>query len=484
MENRQPGRRMFLKLAGAGLSLPLLAKGGTPRAGQQYSSPMDGVCKYVASSRLADLPSEVVQKAKHHLLDTLAAMISGSKLKVGKLAFDFASSQGGIEEAQVVGSGLRTSAINAALANGILAHADETDDSHEASGTHPGCSIVPAALATAERTGAGGRVLLRGIVAGYDICCRINAALDRELLGNSNHSTHAIGGLFGAATAAASILGLDSNAVRYAFDYAGQQASGVRYWVRDTEHIEKAFVFGGMPARNGVTAALLVATGFTGVKDMLAGEGNFLNAFSTSPKPELLTDGLGRRFELMATNIKKYAVGSPIQAPAEALTILIDRHRIKPGDVAGLTVRLPSKGTVDDREMPDINLQYIMAVTLLDGRLTFEAAHSYARMKDAAVLDLKGRIAVVEDPALRTRESSRTAVVEISTRDGQRLREHVTAVPGTVQNPMNTEEVAVKAAGLLRPVIGSSRAERLIETIWNLERAQNIRELRPLLTPV
>ena len=303
-------------------------------------------------------------------------------------------------------SRIRTSAINAALANGILAHADETDDSHEASGTHPGCAVVPAALAVAEREGASGAALLRGVVAGYDIGCRINAALDRELLGDSNHSTHAIGGVFGAAAAAASVLGLEATGVRYVLDYTGQQASGVRYWVRDTEHVEKAFVFGGMPARNGVTAAVMVAAGFTGVEDMLAGEANFLDAFSTRPRPDALADGLGRRFEVMATNIKKYPVGSPIQAPVEALTTIMARHKVRSQDVAGLSVRMPSKRTVDNREMPDVNLQYILAVTLVDGRLSFEAAHSYERMKDPAVLDVKRQITVNEDPGLRTEQSS------------------------------------------------------------------------------
>jgi 2-methylcitrate dehydratase PrpD len=91
----------------------------------------------------------------------------------------------------------------------------------------------------------------------------------------------------------------------------------------------------------------------------------------------------------MATNIKKYPVGSPIQAPLEALSILIERHKLKPADAKRIVVKMPSKRTVDDREMPDINLQYILAVTMLDGALSFEAAHSYERMKDPRVLEMK-----------------------------------------------------------------------------------------------
>ena len=485
MVETHPDRRSFLMFSGAGLGLPAVLGGRVPprtRPRQALASPMDQVSAYVAASRFVDLPPEVLEKAKHHLLDTLAAMVSGVTMKAGKLAVAFTETQGGKDEAQVAASPIRTTAINAALANGILAHADETDDSHEPSGTHPGCAVVPAALAVAERQGADGLSLLRAIVAGYDIGCRMNAALDRELLGASNHSTHAIGGVFGAAAAAASILGLDQTRVRHVLDYAGQQASGVRYWVRDTEHVEKAFVFGGMPARNGTTAAVLVASGFTGVADLFTGEANFLDTFSTQPRPERLADGLGRRFEIMATNIKKYPVGSPIQAPLEAVTTLIGRHRIKSDDVTAVAVRMPSKRTVDNRDMPDVNLQYILAVTLVDGRLTFDAAHSYERMRDRSVLSMKERITVDEDPGLRTAESSRTALVEITLRGGGTFREQVKAVPGTAQRPMTREEVAAKCRALFTPVLGGTRADQLIEAVQALERLADVRHLRNFLS--
>jgi 2-methylcitrate dehydratase PrpD len=145
-------------------------------------------------------------------------------------------------------------------------------------------------------------------------------------------------------------------------------------------------------------------------------------------------------------------------------------------------VRMPSKRTVDNRDMPDINLQYILAVTLVDGRLTFDAAHSYERMKDAPVLAVKSRITVVEDPSLRTPDSSRTGIVEVTTRDGSQFREHVVHVRGTAHNRMTTAEVEKKCRDLLTPLFGNERAERLIVTVRNLENARDMRELRPLLS--
>ncbi|MDQ3754648.1 MAG: MmgE/PrpD family protein, partial [Acidobacteriota bacterium] len=354
MINADLERRAFLNLVGTGLiAIPLSrARGAEPPTAEMPKSPdtlMGEVCAYIQQSATAKLPANVVQKAKHHILDTLTAMVSGAEFKVGHLSREFTKSQGGSAEAQVAGANFLTSASNAAFANGNMAHADETDDSHEASGTHPGCAILPAALAVAEKENASGRAFLNAIVAGYDIGCRINLALDPEMMRARSLATHSIGGIFGAATAAASVMRLDAARLRYVIDYAGQQASGIRYWVRDEEHVEKAFVFGGMPARSGVMAASMVQAGFTGVADCLTGENNLLNALSSAPQPARLIEGLGRHYEIMATNIKKFPVGSPIQAPLEALTILIKRHNLKPDAVKSIAVRLPSSRTVNDR---------------------------------------------------------------------------------------------------------------------------------------
>jgi 2-methylcitrate dehydratase PrpD len=426
----------------------------------------------------------VIEKTKHHILDTLAAVISGSTLKPGVLARRYVKGQGGVKEAQVAGSRIIASAINAAFVNGIMAHADETDDSHAKSFTHPGCAIIPAALAVSERQGVDGSRFLKGVVVGYDIGCRITQAIGVAILRERYRSTHSFGANFGAASAAASVLGLKDESVRYVLSYAAQQASGVSYWVQGDEHVEKAFVFGGMPARNGVTAALLVECGFTGVLDPFSGERNFLESFSSCPKPELLSEGLGSRYEIMSTNIKRFPVGSPIQAPLQAILNLIERAGIKATDVEAVTVRLGNEGirTVDNRKMPDINLQYLLAVALIDGCLSFEAAHSYDRMKERSVLKVKERMKLVEDPELSASSNKRQGIVEVRTKDGTQLREHVVSVRGTAENPMAREEVETKCRDLIRPILGSGRTEGLIEKIWNLEKVKNVRELRCLIS--
>ncbi|MBI2539598.1 MAG: MmgE/PrpD family protein [Deltaproteobacteria bacterium] len=437
--------------------------------------------EYIAGSSSASLPPEVAAKARHHILDTIAAMVSGSQLRPGRLAIKYARSQRGRRESTVVGGNLLVPAAVAALANGMHAHADETDDTHFASRTHPGCAIIPAALAMAEKENCSGKALLHSVAVGYDVSCRVSRALGLAHLGF--HSTYSLCGTFGAAAAASSLASLNARQVSWALSYAAQQASGVLSWVRDGDHIEKAFDFGGMPARNGVTAAVFVQSGFTGVDDALEGEKNFLSAYSSAPSPQELVSGLGSRYEILETSIKRFPIGAPIQAAADALLLILERSGVKPEEVEKVIARLPSDGAavVNDRHMPDINLQHILAVILLDGGLTFAAAHDFKKMRDKKVLAIKSRVELVPDEELMRSPIPRQGIVEVVTQSGERLREHVTSVRGTPQNPMTTEDVEKKALELLLLVLDEQRSRQVIEKIRALESLPSVRDLTGLL---
>jgi len=419
---------------------------------------------------------------KHHLLDTLAAIVSGSRLLPGRRAIAYVRNLGGAKQASVVGTRILTSTVNAAFANGMMAHADETDDSHVPSLSHPGCGVVPAALAMGEYKRRDGKALLRAVVLGYDICARSNFALGPQQLREAGHSSHSFGPLFGAAAAAGVLAGLNADQARYLLSYTAQQAAGVDCWARDREHVEKAFDFAGMPARNGVAAAMLAAAEFTAVDDVFSGERNFLFAFSRAPAPEKLTDGLGQRYEVVNTNIKRWAVGSPIQAALDSLAALIKEHSIGANDVEKLAVTIHRSGavTVNDRTMPDINLQHLMSVMLLDGTVTFAAAHDDRRMRDPKVLAIKQRIELLGSEELE-RAPTRQAIVIVKTGDGRELKHNTLAVRGTAANPMTRVEVEEKCYDLMVPVLGARRARVLIETVWRIEKVADIRALRPLL---
>ena len=450
---------------------------------ETHANVMTRLKQYMTQIHTVELPPHLLQKAKHHILDTLAAMVSGSQLKPGRFAITYAGQQGGPPEAQVVGSRLRVSAINAALANGMLAHSDETDDTGPA-GIHPGCAVVPAALAVAERENASGADFIRAVVFGYDIGNRTIRALGGSMpLRARNHLPFSIGGTMGATAAAGSLSGLRAEQVPYLFSFGAQQASGVMTYARDTEHIEKAFIFGGMPARNGVTAATMVKNGFTGVTDVFSGDGNFLIAYSDKPKPEELVAELGSRYELMLTNIKKYCVGGPIQLPLDGLMLIMEEHHIRAQDVEQIVVHLDKSGahTINDREMPDINLQYLFAVTLLDGKPTFEAAHSFERMQDPDVIDLKARVRIIADPELSRILPKRHAILEVATKDGRKIQKRVTTFRGNSDNPLSTEEVEKKARDLIEPILGVQQSRQLLDAIGRLESLRSIRELQPML---
>jgi 2-methylcitrate dehydratase PrpD len=438
---------------------------------------------YIARALQRPLPAAVVEKTKHHVLDTIAAMLSGSRLPPGRKAISFVRTLGGARQACVIGSRIVTAAANAALANGMLAHADETDDSHAPSLTHPGCGIVPAALAMAERERRDGTALLRAVALGYDIGCRLTQSLDAYRFREDGHSTHSFGPLFGAAAAAGALAGLKEAQVRHVLSYAAQQASGISCWMRDEEHIEKAFDFGGMPARNGVAAAAMVAHGFTGVEDVFSGERGFFVAYGRAPDPGVLLRGLGETYEVMNTNIKRWSVGSPIQAPLDSLADLMQAHRFKAEEVERVVVRVAHQGanTVNDRNMPDICMQHMCAVMLLDRGVSFRSSHDERRMRNPRVRALRSRIELYGDDALTRAMPSRQGVVEITLRDGRELRHHTKAVRGTAENPMARAEVDAKSYDLIAPVIGSRRARKLCDALWRLESIDDVRKLRPLL---
>jgi 2-methylcitrate dehydratase PrpD len=444
-------------------------------AADSVSPAMARLSSYMSEARNRALPDEVTEKAKHHILDTFAAMVSGSQLVPGQAALKFAKSYGGEKVATVICSNILCGPIEAALVNGVLGHSDETDDAHAPTLAHPGVAVVPAALAAGEQFGVDGAQFLRGVVLGYDVGTRVVLTMGGASVQSEEHrSTHSIMGIFGAAAAAASAAGLNPQQMRWVLDYTAQQSSGIAAWQRDTQHIEKGFVYAGMPARGGVTSALLVESGWTGVDDIFSGADNFFLAYAPQANPAGLVDQLGARFEIAATDIKKWTVGAPIQAPLDALEILLKRRPFSAARTQG--------SVVDNREMPDICLQHMVAVMLLDKTATFTSAHDKARMQDPAVLRVRAKVNLaLDDDELQRALPRREAIVEITLNDGTKLSEHVHAVRGTPSNPMTREEVVKKARELMAPVLGAANTSTLIEKMLGLESVKNIRELRPLL---
>ena len=488
-EQPRLSRRTVLRGAGGSLAMAALQVRATGTRAQtpqpERRDDLTGrLARYMVEARDLPLHPSTGLAARHRILDTFAAIVSGARLGPGEVTIDYVRGQGGIPEASVATTDIMTSAVNAALANAMFAHADETDDFHPFTKAHPGCSVVPAALAMGEREASSGTEFLRAVVLGYDLCCRFLVALNPALVRARGRSAEGYSSTFGATAAAASMARFDEMQMRYAISYGVQQVSGVWSWVRDPEHIEKAFDFSGMGARNGVAAATMVQAGFTGVTDALEGERNVIDALSTDPDPEAMVADLGSRFYVEETAIKPFPVGYPIQSPLSAFFTLREQHGLTAGNVEHILLRLPEDGAriVDSRSMPDVNVQHIMAVALVDGFIDFDNSHSFERMTDPEVVAAREKIELIADPELAVLEAPRSGFVEVTMTDGRQVDLFVSHAPGTPENPFTTDQVNGKARELMAPILGDARTDTLIERVHSIEDVEDIRALRPLLT--
>ena len=477
----RPVRRRLLKAAGATVVCSLLPAGRAFGADDLTGR----LAAHMVASRDRALPDRIMLDAKHRILDTVAAMVSGSALSPGVMATRFIRIQGGTAEASVLASNIRTTAINAALINGMLAHADESDDFEPVTKAHPGSATVPAALAMAEKEHRGGLEMIRAVALGYDVGCRFLLALGPDLVRRTHRGAEGYSATMAAMAAAASLARFDENRMRYAISYAAQQVSGLWSWVGDDDHIEKAFDFGGMGARNGVTAAVMVEAGFTGVHDVLGGIHNLIQALSTEPKPEALVAELGSRYFVSESGIKTFPVGYPNQAPLDAFLKLSREHDLTLAKVDRIVVHLPEDavGIVSNSQMSDVNCQYLMATALVDGGVSFAHAHSRDHMKEPQIRAAMERVEVIGDPKLNDPAAPRGGMVEVVLKDGRTLSRHTRFPPGTKENPLDTETLNAKARDLMVPVMGPQRTEVAVRQLNELEHVSDVSELvRSVLT--
>jgi 2-methylcitrate dehydratase PrpD len=239
---------------------------------------------------------------------------------------------------------------------------------------------------------------------------------------------------------------------------------------------------GGMPAQNGTQAALMAASGFTGVEDVFSGERDFFFTFSPEADREALVRGLGREYEVMRGGIKRWPVGGPIQGPLHVLRDLMQEHDLKVEDVDRLTARMPDKELeiVNNRDMPDICVQHLLALMLIDRDVTFESAHAVPRMKDPRVLQVRQCIEAIGDPALTDTERRWRCVMHVRLKDGRTLSHQTLAAKGSYENPLSREEEQEKALDLVMPVLGRARGAELLAQLWNFDQIADVNSLRPL----
>jgi len=446
----------------------------------------DALAEHIASARGRGLDERHLERTKLLLLDSIVAIVSGATLKPGIRAVDFALSRPGRPASTVAGSGQRTAPELAALANGMCAHADETDDTNELVPGHHGAAIIPAALAAAEDAHASGRDLLVAISLGYHVNSAIALAAWRGELTNQHPRGLALP--FGALAAAASLYGLRKEQVAQALTYGIQQVGGVTSFFRDSEHVEKAFISGGQQASSGLASVNMVRSGMTAVEDGFDKEPNFFSAISQSGDGMGLMDLLGQdEGFVFAQNLKWFPVGMPLQAPMRAATQLLAANPIDPREIEEVVCHLPSQKleVVNNRQMPDIDARYCLATIFLTGKMHFRDAHDYDRFSDPDVRAMMERVSLRPDASLDAvpgqPRNTRRAIITVLLRDGRRLEERVDVLRGTWLDPFSWQEVESKAHAVLDDIVGVERTAQIVAAVDLMASAENVSVLAELL---
>ena len=439
---------------------------------------------HIATATSRPLDDDIAELGRLHVLDTLASIVACGGLDAARVARRFAGHRsaadpsGATPVATILGSRQRAPIVDAAFVGAMTGHAAEINDFIPSVFVQPGPSIVAVALAVGEHVDASGTEVLGAVVVGYEIAARVPRALGVGNLRRAGIANHGVGPCFGAAAAAAALWPLPPERIGDVLSLASQQASGSWQWLLDVDHVEKAFVFAGLGARNGLESVLLVDAGYTGVPDVLDRPGTW---FASPPFADPSGDGdldeLVRDLDTVSVlpdvAYKRYPVGGPAQPAVEAL-LHLRRHSIASGaDVVRVTIDMPGRfEAFRDAAMPALNLRYLSAIILLDGTLDFVAAQSQARMHDdVAVARLMERVEVRHDPSQEAspgQPRTESARVTVECVDGTR-REHVVAhVLGFPSHPMRRADVEQKAAELVAPRLGAARSRELVDATRDL----------------
>lgn len=338
----------------------------------------------------------------------------------------------------------------AAFANGAAAHAFELDDVHEEAVNHPGAVVVPAALAVAEDLDASGRAFLEAVVVGYEAMGRAGLAvgpLSHMLAGF--HPT-SMSGVFGAAAAAAHLRGLDAAGLNDAFGVAASLASGTMEFATSGGMAKR--IHAGRAAEGGIMAASLVADGFRGARDGLAGTYGFCRVFTRDPSPDLLTDGLGERWMIDEITVKPYAACSDVHAMIQATAELVAEHAITAGQIDRIVVHGPTKAA----ELNDMDGTASVMAAQYSARFNIAAAvladpadpatYSPGRIADPELVALQARVATtVPDPTFdATYAWKQGARVQINLTDGRVLGRTIHGQRGSMHDPLDDAEIERK----------------------------------------
>ncbi|MCC6780556.1 MAG: MmgE/PrpD family protein [Hyphomicrobiales bacterium] len=429
---------------------------------------------FIAGFDGRELPAAVHEKTTDVVLDGTAALLAATDplISTGSILGDLVGAFSGSGRASLVGRNMRVDPVSAALFNGTLGYTCDVEPFHPGGVLHPIAVLIPAALAAAEHAGASGARLMGAVALGCEVEYRVSMALGPVEQYNLGFHPSAVCGAFGAAAAAAHVLGLDTDAAERALGLAACQASGLMAWESDRTENARPFQM-GMAARNGLTAAFLAREGFGGPRDVFDRGHTVLRAFSRNPDPDQLTAGLAEQWDgVLQLAIKPYSCVAFLQPAIDALKKIRADHGVSIEQIDSIACRFPSSGThcIDNNPLKSHCAQYILPVAMTATGLQIRDLFFDRRETDAFVARLSRNVRVVKDDVLEKEFPKRYAtVIELTTTDGHRYDQRQDITRGYPDAPLSREEIMDKFRHIAAPVVSPSRAGRIrteAERLW------------------
>jgi 2-methylcitrate dehydratase PrpD len=422
------------------------------------------LARYLVNSRWESIPPPVRHEASRALLNWLGCAVGSCRHETVERALAAVRPYGGPPQAAVLGRSERSDILHAALLNGISSHVLDFDDTH-ARAIHPSAPVLPALLALAEWRPVTGADFIHAFVLGVEAEERVGLSVFPEHYEAGWHIT-GTAGVFGAAAAAGKLLGLDERGMTWALGIAATQSAGLQeMFGSDCKSLHP-----GRAAQNGLTAALLASKGFTSSERAIEAPRGFARVLSAKFDPDVITAGLGSRYELLSNMYKPYACGLVVHAAIDGCIELCREHRLAPGGieaveltVSPLVLRLTGNREPQTGLEGKFSVYHAVAAAIVHGAAG-EAQFSASCVLDPAVISVRRRVSAREDPAIGRTE----ARVTIRTRDGRRLDRHVEHALGTLARPMSDADLEQKFRGLTAGTLPAGRIEKSIELCWRM----------------
>ena len=442
----------------------------------------DTLARFVVETRTADIPREVIAGARNAVTDTVGVALAGTLEPVGEIALKWVREAGGKPQASCWGENLSASPAEAAFANGVCAHALDFDDSLPSLRGHPSATMVPAALAVAEVTGAPGAEVLGAYALGLEVAGKLGRALGHGHYSRGWHSTATVGA-FSATAAAARVWKLDAAQLQMAWGLAASQLSGL---IRNFGTMTKPF-HAGHAARTGVLSAWMVRNGFTADAAIFDGKNSVLDTYrgeGAEPLAELVGT-LGKTWEMAEPGIyvKRWACCYCNHRPIGGLIGLMEKNAIKPDEVTAIEVGFPpGSDTALVSHNPatglegKFSIEYVAAALVLDGKLTLESFTDAMVQRPAVrAMMAKTRRYRIEDKGVYSGVVGYNDVA-LDTRRG-RFTERIEKVPGSPAWPMTPQDRVEKFIDCAGRVLGKPGAERLLGLLDRCADLPDAREL-------